>query len=48
VKSTTLKTQYVVDKKLNGIMFWEITEDLAKNELLESIDHVKKNYKPKK
>jgi chitinase len=47
VRSTTLKSQYVVDKKLNGIMFWEITEDLAKGELLESIYSVRRNYKAK-
>jgi chitinase len=45
VKSTTMKSEYVVDKKLKGIMFWEITEDLAKGELLEAIIKVKKNYK---
>jgi chitinase len=47
VKSTMLKTQYVVDQKLGGIMFWEITADFPKGDLLSAIDSTKKNYKAK-
>ncbi|HEY1024513.1 MAG TPA: glycoside hydrolase family 18 protein [Sphingobacteriaceae bacterium] len=37
VRSLQLKTQYVIDKKLNGIMFWEITHDKPGGGLLEAI-----------
>ena len=37
-RSITLKTKYVADKKLNGIMFWELTEDNYQNGLLDVID----------
>lgn len=43
-RSMELKTKYVVDHKLNGIMFWEITNDTFKDGLLETIDHVKRTY----
>lgn len=39
-KSIALKTQYVVDKKLFGIMFWQLTEDKNSGGLLEAIDSV--------
>jgi chitinase len=48
VRSTRLKSEYVVDKKLGGIMFWEITADFPKGELVDTIDKVKKNYKVKR
>jgi chitinase len=44
-RSIELKTKYVVDHHLNGIMFWEITNDTNENGLLHAIDEVKKNYK---
>lgn len=36
-KSIALKTKYVVDRKLNGIMFWELTDDAYSNGLVEVI-----------
>ncbi len=46
-KSIELKAKYVVDKGLNGIMFWELAYDTFENGLLQVIDDVKKNYKTK-
>ena len=37
-KSISLKTKYVIDQKLNGIMFWELTDDAYANGLLDVID----------
>jgi len=37
-RSIMLKTKYAVDKKLNGIMFWELGNDKTKNGLLDVID----------
>lgn len=37
-KSISLKTKYVLDKKLNGIMFWELTDDAYTDGLLSVID----------
>ncbi|WP_231427995.1 glycoside hydrolase family 18 protein [Pedobacter sp. Leaf250] len=37
-KSIALKTKYVVDYKLNGIMFWELSDDSYSNGLLSVID----------
>ncbi|WP_316795886.1 glycoside hydrolase family 18 protein [Pedobacter agri] len=37
-KSIALKTKYVVDCKLNGIMFWELSDDSYSNGLLSVID----------
>lgn len=39
-KSIALKTQYVIDKKLYGIMFWQLTEDKNSGGLLQAIDGV--------
>ena len=36
------KTQYAIDKGLNGIMFWELTLDKPTDGLLDAIDKVKK------
>lgn len=36
--SIHLKTKYALEKKLNGIMFWEITLDKQKDGLLDVID----------
>jgi len=41
-KSIDLKTRYVIDKKLNGIMFWELTDDAYTNGLLDVIDKTMK------
>lgn len=37
-RSMALKTQYAVDKGLNGIMFWQLGEDKPVNGLLHAID----------
>lgn len=37
-KSISLKTKYVIDQKLNGIMFWELTDDVYSDGLLDVID----------
>jgi chitinase len=42
-RSMELKTKYVIDQKLNGIMFWEITHDTYSDGLLHTIDQVKKS-----
>jgi chitinase len=46
-RSIALKTQYVVDQHLDGIMFWELSLDPYRDGLLQVIDDVKKNYKAK-
>jgi len=40
-KSVTLKTKYVIDKKLGGIMFWQLMDDKFQDGLLHVIDEVK-------
>ena len=37
-KSIAEKTRYVMNKGLDGIMFWELTNDVYNNGLLQSID----------
>ncbi|WP_018611254.1 glycoside hydrolase family 18 protein [Segetibacter koreensis] len=37
-KSIMLKTKYVVDNHLGGIMFWQLGEDKTSNGLLDAID----------
>lgn len=44
-KSVRLKTEYVVDKHLGGIMFWQLGLDYYKDGLLGEISKVKRNYK---
>ena len=44
--SIALKTEYVIDKHLGGIMFWQLANDSPKNGLLGVIDKVKQAYKP--
>lgn len=44
-KSISFKTKYVIDQKLNGIMFWELANDLYSNGLLNVIDKTIKDYK---
>jgi chitinase len=41
-KSITLKTKYALDQGLNGIMFWELTNDAEHDALLEAIDATRK------
>lgn len=40
--SIRAKTKYVIDKKLKGIMFWELSLDKGEGGLLGEIDRVKK------
>ncbi|GHN01778.1 hypothetical protein WSM22_32670 [Cytophagales bacterium WSM2-2] len=40
-KSIRLKTQYTIDKKLQGIMFWELTLDIPADGLVTEINRVK-------
>ena len=44
-RSIRLKTNYVLDQRLQGIMFWELTLDTYSDGLLSEIDHVKKTTK---
>lgn len=44
-RSVALKTNYVIDHKLNGIMFWELNDDTYKDGLLDVIDDtIKKRF----
>ena len=43
-RSVELKTKYVIDNKLGGIMFWQLRNDSYADGLLDTIDKVKKNY----
>jgi chitinase len=45
-KSVELKTKYVVDNKLGGIMFWQLGNDSYKDGLLDVIYRTKKSYRP--
>ena len=40
-KSLAEKTKYAIDKKMDGIMFWELTNDVNSNGLLQAIDDAK-------
>lgn len=44
-KSIKLKTEYALEKGLNGIMFWELAYDTYQNGLLDVIDEVIKDNK---
>ena len=44
-KSVGLKTKYVIDKGLGGIMFWQLVDDAYDTGLLKAIDTVKEGYK---
>ena len=44
-RSVGLKTKYVIDKGLGGIMFWQLRDDAYDDGLLEAIDDVKQAYK---
>jgi len=41
-RSMKLKTQYAIDQKLDGIMFWELSNDAKTGSLLDAINDVKK------
>lgn len=41
-RSIELKTKYAIDKRLGGIMFWELTNDLYSGGLLDAIDTAKR------
>jgi chitinase len=41
-RSIKEKTNYVKEKGLNGIMFWELSHDLSKDGLLDAIDQVRR------
>ncbi len=45
-KSVELKTKYVIDNKLGGIMFWQLGNDSFRDGLLDVIDSTRKNYQP--
>jgi chitinase len=47
-RSIALKTQYAVDKRLGGIMFWQLGEDLFTEGLLDAIDRAKQEALKKK
>jgi chitinase len=47
-RSMALKSTYALDQRLNGIMFWEITNDTNQNGLLHTIDQTRKGYKTPK
>ncbi|HLF32836.1 MAG TPA: glycosyl hydrolase family 18 protein, partial [Cyclobacteriaceae bacterium] len=44
-RSVELKTRYVIDHRLGGIMFWQLGGDLYSGGLLETIDGVIRNNK---
>lgn len=46
--SIRLKTKYAIDKKLNGIMFWELRDDSFTHSLLDAIDDEKRLLLEKK
>src|ERR1043165_4452299 len=43
--SITRKTQYVITKRLGGIMFWQLMDDQFSNGLLDLIDKTKEEFK---
>jgi chitinase len=45
-RSIELKTKYVVDQQLGGIMFWQLADDLPEEGLLDVISEVKNSYRP--
>ena len=44
-RSVQEKTKYAIRKKINGIMFWELSLDKFKDGLLDKIYEIKKKYK---
>ena len=47
-RSMELKTTYALDQGLNGIMFWEITNDTFRNGLLDTIDGARRKFRGNK
>ena len=45
-RSVELKTKYAIDNKLGGIMFWQLANDTFSDGLLDTIDRVRKSYRP--
>lgn len=45
-RSIELKTKYVIDKGLGGIMFWQIGSDIHKGGLVDVINKTKESYSP--
>ena len=43
-RSVELKTKYVLDNGLGGIMFWQITDDIHKGGLVDVINKTKETY----
>lgn len=43
-RSMGFKTKYVIEKGLGGIMFWQMTDDLFTDGLLDAIDQAKAKY----
>jgi chitinase len=44
-RSIQLKTQYAMDKKLGGIMFWQLRDDAFTEGLLDAIDEARRSSK---
>jgi chitinase len=47
-QSIEYKTNYVIDQKLNGIMFWELSHDLQNDGLVDTIHGIKMSTRRKK
>ena len=43
-RSVELKTKYVIDNKLGGIMYWHLGQDIFSDGLMDAIYKVKKSY----
>jgi chitinase len=48
LRSVKLKTQFAIDRQLQGIMFWELRQDLPRSGLLDAIYEVKMSREPHK
>nr|MDQ6890133.1 glycosyl hydrolase family 18 protein [Bacteroidota bacterium] len=44
-RSVRLKTEYVINKNLGGIMFWQLRDDAYENGLLQAIDEARRSHK---
>ncbi|WP_257666089.1 glycoside hydrolase family 18 protein [Parapedobacter tibetensis] len=44
LRSVRAKTTYAIEKKLGGIMFWELTLDTYRKGMLDAIDEVKRSH----
>jgi chitinase len=45
-RSIAAKTQYVIDNKLGGIMYWHLGQDTYTDGLMDAIYKVKSSYVP--